>query len=252
MQAQPVCIPPSLIDPADSSSDQVENGARVVTVRTDGENLTSDQLAQLLDGQGVADGRYTIVFLDVVPDGGDPGPPGPPGPEGPAGPAGPAGPVGPAGPPGPTLTPLVGEVRMWLAAAAGIPAGWLPCDGRAIPRATHPTLFSLIGETYGAGDGVTTFNLPDFRNRSPMGADGTNGLGLYTTTVDGTAKTFGGAATHTLAVAELPPHDHSITHSHTVTGTSAGTVGSSIFQLADPAGGTTTLPVDKPNPSTTG
>lgn len=40
------------------------------------------------------------------------------------------------------------------------PAGWLKCDGSAISRTTYSALFNVIGTTYGAGDGSTTFNLP--------------------------------------------------------------------------------------------
>lgn len=43
-----------------------------------------------------------------------------------------------------------------------IPSGYLLCDGSAVSRAIYPDLFNLLGDTYGAGDGETTFNLPDF------------------------------------------------------------------------------------------
>ena len=49
--------------------------------------------------------------------------------------------------------------------ATAAPTGWLYCDGSAVSRATYATLFSVIGTHYGAGDGVTTFNLPDCRGR---------------------------------------------------------------------------------------
>lgn len=42
-----------------------------------------------------------------------------------------------------------------------VPDGWLICDGAAVPRAAYPELFRQIGTAYGAGDGSTTFNLPD-------------------------------------------------------------------------------------------
>ena len=46
------------------------------------------------------------------------------------------------------------------------PAGaWIECDGQALSRAIHAALFRVIGTTYGAGDGVSTFNLPDLRPR---------------------------------------------------------------------------------------
>ncbi len=50
------------------------------------------------------------------------------------------------------------------------PAGWLVCDGRAVSRATYASLFAAIGETYGAGNGSSTFNLPNLIGRFPEGA----------------------------------------------------------------------------------
>ena len=47
---------------------------------------------------------------------------------------------------------------------ATIPVGWLKCDGRECSRSTYARLFNIIGTTYGAGDGSTTFNIPDLRN----------------------------------------------------------------------------------------
>jgi microcystin-dependent protein len=50
------------------------------------------------------------------------------------------------------------------------PAGFLICDGAAISRTTHAALFAVIGTTYGIGDGSTTFNIPDLRACTPVGA----------------------------------------------------------------------------------
>ena len=54
-------------------------------------------------------------------------------------------------------------------AAAGAPNGWLLCDGSAVSRTTYAELFAVIGLAYGIGDGATTFNLPDMRQRFPLG-----------------------------------------------------------------------------------
>jgi microcystin-dependent protein len=56
------------------------------------------------------------------------------------------------------------------------PFGWLVCDGTAYSRTTYGPLFSAIGTTWGAGDGSTTFNVPDFRGTSRRTWD--NGKGL--------------------------------------------------------------------------
>ena len=96
------------------------------------------------------------------------------------------------------------------------PSGWALCNGAAISRVTYAALWSAIGTTFGAGDGTTTFNLPDLRNRVPVGA-GTRARGVT-----------GGAETVALSAAELPSHAHSMpahahgisdhTHTGTVTG----------------------------------
>jgi microcystin-dependent protein len=65
-------------------------------------------------------------------------------------------------PPGGIVEPFAG---------ASAPAGWLLCDGAAISRATYTDLFAVIEIIYGAGDGSTTFNLPDLRGRAVHGAD---------------------------------------------------------------------------------
>lgn len=54
------------------------------------------------------------------------------------------------------------------------PPGWALCEGQAVSRTTHAALFAAVGVTYGAGDGVTTFDLPDLRGRVPVGASGTD------------------------------------------------------------------------------
>ncbi|KKI11992.1 hypothetical protein XA67_22045 [Comamonas thiooxydans] len=61
-------------------------------------------------------------------------------------------------------------------AAGVIPTGWLECNGAAISRATYGTLFAAIGTNYGAGDGATTFNLPDLRGEFLRGADRGRGI----------------------------------------------------------------------------
>ncbi len=55
------------------------------------------------------------------------------------------------------------------------PTGWLLCFGQAVSRTTYAALFNAIGTTYGAGDGSTTFNVPDLRGRVPAGKDNMGG-----------------------------------------------------------------------------
>ena len=95
-----------------------------------------------------------------------------------------------------------GTVRMHAAQAA--PSGWLVCDGSPASRTTYAALFSAIGTLWGGGDGVTTFNLPDFRGRSPLGYVSSAGSGLTTRAF--AAK--GGEENHQLTIAELASHNH--------------------------------------------
>ena len=81
-------------------------------------------------------------------------------------------------------------MKIWTGAT--IPNGYLLCDGRAISRQTYKTLFSVIGTTYGEGDGSSTFNLPDMRDRFPQGANGNLGENIDAskgeTKIDGTLQ----------------------------------------------------------------
>jgi microcystin-dependent protein len=97
--------------------------------------------------------------------------------------------------------PLPTGIIYWFAGAAVL-AGYLECNGQAVSRTTYPGLFAVFGTTWGAGDGSTTFNLPDLRGRTIFGFDSTQ------TEFDAIAKT-GGAATVTLAETNLPAHHHS-------------------------------------------
>ena len=62
-----------------------------------------------------------------------------------------------------------------------IPSGYLLCNGTAVSRTTYSELFAVIGESFGAGDGSTTFNLPDMRESVPKGAglQGLNTVGAH-------------------------------------------------------------------------
>jgi microcystin-dependent protein len=125
------------------------------------------------------------------------------GPRGAQGAVGPAGPAGPQGVPG---SDLPGTIKMY--GAASPPAGWVACNGAALSRTSFPALFAAISTTWGAGDGSTTFNVPDFRGRFPLGQS--NSFPIAVT---------GGEATHALIVAELAAHAHQLTdpgHTHTV------------------------------------
>lgn len=98
-------------------------------------------------------------------------------------------------------------------AGSAAPTGWLLCDGSAVSRASYADLFTLIGTTYGVGDGSTTFNLPDLKGRVPVGRNAADG------SFDVLGES-GGAKTHTLTTAEMPNHAH--TADGTLTATAVG------------------------------
>lgn len=95
---------------------------------------------------------------------------------------------------------LPGMIMPYAGAAA--PPGWLMCDGSAVSRTTYANLFSVLGTAFGAGDGVETFNLPDLRGRTPVGAGGGQGL-----TNRALAAKFG-EENHILEISEMPSHSH--------------------------------------------
>lgn len=98
-------------------------------------------------------------------------------------------------------SPLMPSGSVTQFAGASLPEGWLECDGSAISRTTYSDLFSTIGETYGAGDGSTTFNLPNLKGKVPVGLDSGDA------DFDSLGKT-GGEKTHQLTVDEMPSHIH--------------------------------------------
>jgi microcystin-dependent protein len=98
---------------------------------------------------------------------------------------------------------------LWCGGAPVAP-GWLPCDGRVVSRTLYVDLFDAVGTTFGAGDGSTTFNLPDFRGRSPLGPDnlgGTSANRVTNTGADGVGGA-GGSETVTLTEGQLAVHSH--------------------------------------------
>jgi microcystin-dependent protein len=124
-----------------------------------------------------------------------------------------------ATPADPATMGITGEIKMW--AANTVPNGWSLCDGGTLNRTTDIKLFNVIGVTYGAGDGTTTFNKPNLKGRVPVGFDSADA------DFNAVGKT-GGEKTHILTTGEMPSHTHiQNAHSHNLPGNGALTDGSS-------------------------
>jgi microcystin-dependent protein len=93
-------------------------------------------------------------------------------------------------------TPYLSEIR--IMSFNYPPKGWAFCNGQLLPINQNQALFSLLGTTYG-GDGRTTFGLPNLQGQTPIHMGNGYTLGQK-----------GGEQNHTLAVAELPIHNHSL------------------------------------------
>ena len=99
-------------------------------------------------------------------------------------------------------------------AGSSAPTGYLLCDGAAISRSTYSTLFGVLATTYGAGDGSSTFNIPDLQGRVIAGHGGT----LLSGSADAIGATNAHSTkTHTLSIAEMPAHDHTYNRTNNVT-----------------------------------
>jgi microcystin-dependent protein len=149
----------------------------------------------------------------------------------------------------------VGKIGQWAGEINQIPSGYALCDGRALSRGDYAELFALLTTTFGTGDGINTFNIPDLRDRFIIGAGSSY-----------TRNSQGGANEIALSVAQLPSHDHPVSidgvadhdhgvmvsnsgnHRHTFTG-SQGTTGggAGVFPIADNGTGSV-VPYDAPSP----
>ena len=132
-----------------------------------------------------------------------------------------------------------GVVSMYAGSIA--PSGYLICDGSEVSRTTYASLFAAIGTSYGAGNGSSTFDLPDLQGRVAVGLD-TSQPGFDS------LDAFGGELTHSLTTAELPSHAHSgstsavTDHSHTGTAAAAGAHSHSVSLAGAQSSGTTSTP----------
>lgn len=130
----------------------------------------------------------------------------------------------------------VGGYLMFAGSAA--PTNFLACNGAAVSRTTYSALFAVIGTTYGAGDGTTTFNLPTFNDGRFMRPTGGNAA------AQGALQTeMIGPHTHTATIDSGGAHTHTYGPKQGVYGANNDPYGSSDFRpsVGDSSGSTTTL-----------
>ena len=113
----------------------------------------------------------------------------------------------------------VGTILPW--SNSTFPTGYLHCDGSAVSRTTYAALFAIIGTDYGAGDGSSTFTLPDLQDKVPLGHSGSKAVastgGAATVSSSGSitvpeltpAGNVGGStAATTISTSNMPSHSH--------------------------------------------
>ena len=126
-----------------------------------------------------------------------------------------------------------GMVTSWAGSHTNVPTGWILCDGSAVSRTTYADLFAVIGTNFGAGDGSTTFNLPNYHDYWLVGAPSSlstspnpSGVPASWVVTTGTAfyesfshSTNGAHSSHATSMNSAGGHSHTAGHPHT--GTSA-------------------------------
>ena len=106
-----------------------------------------------------------------------------------------------------------------------VPTGWLACDDSAVSRTTYSVLFAVLGTSYGTGNGSTTFNVPDLRDRMVMGK-GTNNstMGASSTGASGSfvVASASGSASLTTSSGTFATSAKDSSTSSALTGVTAG------------------------------
>jgi microcystin-dependent protein len=124
-----------------------------------------------------------------------------------------------------------GMITSWAGSYTNVPSGWLLCDGSAVSRTTYADLFAVIGTNFGAGDGSTTFNLPDYQLYWLIGAPSSlstapnpSGAPSSWVVTTGTAfygsfahSTNGAHSSHATSMTSSGGHSHTGGHTHSVT-----------------------------------
>ena len=113
----------------------------------------------------------------------------------------------------------VGTILSW--SNSTLPSGYLNCDGTAVSRSTYSALFAVIGTDYGAGNGSSTFNLPNLQDKVPLGVSSSRAVAstggaetvassgsLSMASVTPAGNIAGSTGSHTLSTSQIPSHSH--------------------------------------------
>tara|TARA_R100001129_G_scaffold21563_1_gene13744 strand:- start:6098 stop:6667 length:570 start_codon:yes stop_codon:yes gene_type:complete len=124
--------------------------------------------------------------------------------------------------------------------SASVPTGFLECDGSAVSRSTYSALFAIVGTTYGAGDGASTFNVPNLADNVAVGKSNNKALASTggANTVQSTGNVGGSTANATLSEAQLASHTHSRAMGQFTAGNIAGPGGSPLAYNTQNTGAT--------------
>ena len=111
-----------------------------------------------------------------------------------------------------------------VAIAGTVPAGWLECNGQAINRTTYAALYAVTGTTYGAGNGSSTFNVPNFENKVLIGRSSAIALGpgAGTFASGGTITTASASAALSLASTSVATSAKDSSTAAVISGVTAG------------------------------
>jgi microcystin-dependent protein len=101
------------------------------------------------------------------------------------------------------------------------PDGWLFCNGFSHSRTTYSDLYAVVGDAYGAGNGSTTFNVPDLRRKFPLGFSDASNTGTAVAQTGGTFDHTHNTTNHTHTMGShthsMQNHSHGMEHTHGVT-----------------------------------
>jgi microcystin-dependent protein len=117
----------------------------------------------------------------------------------------------------------IGSIQPWLGATT--PSGWLVCSGQAVSRTTYSTLFALVEDRFGPGNGTTTFNVPDIQGCQVIGATSLDGVisaefhtsGYIDAHSVAAHEAEGSAHSHSLTYTAYTEPEHDYTHTHSAT-----------------------------------